>query len=115
MVYRVIPIEMPLRDYEPPTLKVECLRCKRNAPDLQVQALAKRFGSNIVIGELARRVALSGRTPCGLAETGQCGARALEPPVFSAPWMWHLGLSKCFLVYGVTFRKVVASPARLAI
>ncbi|MEO9227928.1 MAG: hypothetical protein ABI216_03095, partial [Devosia sp.] len=80
----LIPPETLLRDYEPPTLRVECLRCHRNAPQLKVQTLAKRFGSNILIGELARQVALSGQQPCGLAETGQCGARALEPPV----WHW---------------------------
>ena len=84
MSFRLIPPETLLNDYEPPTLRVECLRCKRDAPELKVEVLAKRFGSNIVVGELARRVALSGRHPCGLAETGQCGARALEPPA----WTW---------------------------
>ncbi len=83
MGYRLIPIETPLRD-ELPVLRVECARCKRDAPDLNVQALAKRFGANISVGDLARKIALSGKKPCGLAEDGRCGARAWEPPV----WHW---------------------------
>ena len=84
MAYRLIPTETLLREYEPPTLRVECPRCHRDAPDLKVQTLKRRFGDNLTIGDLAHKVALSGRTPCGLAETGQCGARAWEPPV----WHW---------------------------
>jgi hypothetical protein len=75
---------MLLAEYEPPTLKVECQRCRRSAPSLKVQSLAKRFGDNITIGDLAKKVASSGETPCGLANTGQCGATAWEPP----PWHW---------------------------
>ncbi|RYE86286.1 MAG: hypothetical protein EOP19_07260 [Hyphomicrobiales bacterium] len=83
MGYREIPIETPLSAYEPPELQVECVRCKRNAT-LAVQTLRKRFGNNVTIGDLTRQVALSGRVPCGLAGTGQCSARAYEPPV----WHW---------------------------
>ena len=84
MSYRLLPTETLLREYEPPTLRVECPRCRRDAPDLKVQSLKRRFGDNLTIGDLARKVALSGKTPCGLADTGQCGARAWEPP----PWHW---------------------------
>jgi hypothetical protein len=72
MSYRLIPPEMLVAEYEPTTLRVACERCKLDAPELKVQALRKRFGSNLTIGQLALKVALSGRTPCGLAETGQC-------------------------------------------
>jgi len=81
--YRAIPIETPLRDYQPPELQIECIRCKRSA-NLKVQAMAKRFGMNVAIGDLVRQVALAGERPCGLAGTGQCSARAWEPP----PWHW---------------------------
>jgi hypothetical protein len=33
-------------------------------------------------------------------------ARALAEPRFSAPWLWHLGLRKSFLVYAATFQGV---------
>ena len=62
--YRAIPIETPLRDYEPPELQIECVRCKRSA-NLKVQAMAKRFGMNVAIGDLVRQVALAGERPCG--------------------------------------------------
>lgn len=84
MSYRLIPPEMLVTEYEPTTLRVACERCKRDAPELKVQALRKRFGSNLTMGQLALKVALSGKTPCGLDETGQCRARAWEPP----PWHW---------------------------
>jgi len=84
VTYRLIPPETPISAYKPPTIRVECLRCRKNAPDLEVAKLVKRFGRNIAVGDLARQVALASRQPCGLAATGQCGARALEPPV----WMW---------------------------
>ncbi len=83
MTFRLIPVETPLRDYEPPELRMECDRCKRSAT-LKVQAMAKRFGANVPIGDLVRQVALAGKQPCGLAGTSQCGARAWEPP----PWHW---------------------------
>src|SRR3569623_3061101 len=75
---------MPLRDYEPTVLQVECARCNRSAVDITVQKLARRFGTNLSIGDLAKRVAASGRPPCNLAASGQCAARAWEPPV----WHW---------------------------
>jgi hypothetical protein len=31
--------------------------------------------------------------------------RQLKAPEFHRPWLWHLGLRKSFLVYGVTFEK----------
>ncbi len=83
MGYHAIPVETPLRDYEPPELQIECVRCKRNAT-VKVQAMAKKFGMGIPIGDLVRQVAGSGKRPCGLAGTGQCAARAWEPPV----WHW---------------------------
>jgi hypothetical protein len=46
--------------------------------------------------------------PAGLAALWRGDARLsveLEPPVFSPPWLWHLGLRKSFLVYGATFHK----------
>lgn len=82
--WRLIPDEMHLRDYEPPVVQIECARCKRAAVNLTLQKLAKRFGTNLTMGALARQVAASGRPPCGLAHTGQCAARAWEPPV----WHW---------------------------
>src|SRR3569623_1806575 len=75
---------MPLRDYEPTVLQVECAGCNRSAVDITVQKLARRFGTNLSIGDLAKRVAASGRPPCNLAASGQCAARAWEPPV----WHW---------------------------
>ena len=84
MICRLIAPETPLSAYRPPVIRVECLRCKRNAPDLDVQSLARRFGRSMAIGDLARQVAAAGRPACQLAISGQCGARALEPPV----WHW---------------------------
>lgn len=78
--YRQIPVETPLRDFEPPELPIECARCK-SSRTVKVQAMARRFGMNFTIGDLARRVALAGKQPCGQAENGQCGAQAWEPPV----------------------------------
>lgn len=83
MGYRLVPIETPLRVYQPPEMQVECARCKRTAT-VQVQALRKKFGDNLPVGDIVRQVAASGKTPCGLALTGQCSARAWEPP----PWHW---------------------------
>ena len=83
MGWSAIPIETPLRDYEPPELQLQCARCNRTA-NLKVQVMAKRFGANISIGDLARRIAASGPKPCGLALTGQCSALAWQPPV----WHW---------------------------
>lgn len=31
--------------------------------------------------------------------------RSIEQICFTRPWLWHLGLRKSFLVYGLTFRK----------
>jgi hypothetical protein len=31
--------------------------------------------------------------------------RGVEKPEIHSPWLWHLGLRKSFLVYGVSFRK----------
>lgn len=82
--YRLIAPETPLSAYKTPTLKVECHRCRRNAPELQVHKLTRRYGLNLTMADLVRQIAGSGATPCGLAKDGQCSAQAWEPPV----WMW---------------------------
>jgi hypothetical protein len=83
MVFRVLPPEAPVRGYEAPEIQVDCPRCKRTAT-VRIETIVRRFGTNLTMGELARKIALAGKPPCGLADSGQCGARALEPPV----WMW---------------------------
>lgn len=84
MSYRLIRPETPVDAYRAPVIQIECSRCQRNAPDLEMQRLTKRFGRNLTIGALTIQVAGSGRKPCGLAGTGQCSAQAFEPPV----WHW---------------------------
>lgn len=84
MTYRLIPPETPVSAYSTPIIQVECHRCRRNAPSLEMDKLTKRFGRNLTIGQLALKVAGSGRRPCGLAGGGQCSAMAYEPP----PWLW---------------------------
>lgn len=85
MVFTAIPEHVSLDQYRPPTIKIECLRCRRYVPDVQIPTLRKRFG-NIPVIEAARRVAASGPKPCGLArDDGKlCSVRAFEPPV----WHW---------------------------
>jgi len=84
VTYRLIPPETPLSAYRPPELKIECARCHRNAPALQVHKLSKKFGINISIGDLTRQIAGTGQRPCGLAHQGHCSATAWEPPA----WHW---------------------------
>ncbi|GLQ53632.1 hypothetical protein [Devosia nitrariae] len=84
MSYRLIPPQTPVSAYTTPIVQVECHRCRRNAPSLEMDKLTKRFGRNLTVGQLALQVAGSGRRPCGLADSGQCSAMAYEPP----PWMW---------------------------
>lgn len=75
---------MPVAAYKTPVVQVECHRCRRNAPELEMYKLIKRFGRNLTMGQLALKVAAAGRKPCGLADGGQCGAKPYEPPA----WMW---------------------------
>jgi hypothetical protein len=82
--YRLVPPETPLRAYAAPVLRIDCARCRRNAPDVQVAKLIQRFGADTPIAEVARQITLNSAKPCGLAESGHCNARAWEPPV----WMW---------------------------
>jgi len=79
--YRLIPPETPLSAYKVPELKIECARCHRNAPSLQVHKLTRHYGNNLTIGDLVRLIAGSGRQPCGLAASGHCSAAAWQPPV----------------------------------
>jgi hypothetical protein len=84
MSYEPIPPDTLLSAYKARELKVECARCRRNAPELQTDMLRRRFGSNVTIDHIVREIAGSGPKPCGLAKSGHCSARASEPPV----WMW---------------------------
>jgi len=79
--YRLIPPETPLSGYRVPELKIECNRCRRNAPSLQVYKLVRRYGNAITIADLVREIAGSGRKPCGLVASGHCSATAWRPPV----------------------------------
>lgn len=79
--YRLIPPKTSLSAYKVPELKIECVRCRRNAPSLQTYRLVQRYGGNLTIGDLVRMIAGSGSKPCGLVESGHCSAMAWEPPV----------------------------------
>lgn len=81
---RPLPPETPLSGYKAPVIQIECHRCRRNAPELEVYKLVRRFGTNITVGQLALQLAGSGSKPCGLVSSGQCSARAFEPE----PWTW---------------------------
>ena len=57
---------------------------------------------------VADRRHYTGLEPAGISAVWRGNAdlgAGLSAPQFSAPWLWHLGLRKSFLVYGVTFRK----------
>ncbi|MEO6014875.1 MAG: hypothetical protein ABIQ30_14980 [Devosia sp.] len=88
MTFRLIEPHETFRTYNAPTVQIECVRCKRNAPDVDVHNLRQRFGEGLPIVAIAKQVAAAAReNPCGLALMGsgqQCSVRAFEPPV----WHW---------------------------
>lgn len=48
MTFRLIEPHETFRTYRAPTVQIECVRCKRNAPDVDVQALRRRFGEGLL-------------------------------------------------------------------
>lgn len=75
---------MTLGAYRPPEIRVECLRCKRNA-SVKTEVLRKRFGDGTTVINAAR-LAQEGARPCGLAAVNggkQCGVRVAAPPVWT--------------------------------
>jgi len=85
VVYTRLPPETPLSGYQPPALRIECVRCRRHA-DAPVDRLRRRFGDNITVGAIVQQIAGSRSPQCGLALIdggARCGAQAFAPPV------WH--------------------------
>lgn len=82
-IFQRIDEHVTLATYRPPTLKIECVRCRRDSPSIDVQKLRRRFGDAMPLAEMARRIAAEGAKPCGLAIDGgsACSAGAYEPPV----------------------------------
>lgn len=79
-----IPASTTLGAYRPPTVLVECTRCKRRNPEVPADKLRQRFGSDMTVLAAARALAAEGRNPCGLAAAGDgtCSVKASEPPVW---------------------------------
>lgn len=72
------------------------------------------------LASLMRTFVADGKSYRGLdpASMGEAVRRdpamaGVMPPQFTGPWLWHLGLRRSFLVYGMTFRKASPHPSPL--
>jgi hypothetical protein len=83
--FSTISASTTLETYRPPTVLIECSRCKRRNPDVKADLLRKKFGGKTTVLAAARALAAEGRNPCGLAsaEGGTtCSVTVSEPPVW---------------------------------
>jgi hypothetical protein len=55
---------------------------------------------------LSRGKCFSGLNPAAMADTLRRDRRAMDVRR-AEPWVWHLGLSKSYLVYAITFRRMM--------